>query len=447
MKDHKCDDLEKAITQVQKCPEHPDQMVQYYCMKCHKPVCMQCKVRGNHAHGEFAKHKLIPIEQAYNETLLQLKKNHPFFDQREKTIAKGINYKQDRTNEIMANQKQIEEEIMRIAMKSIEDARIKSTNIANEVKSAQLEYIRKQEELDRQKKLLNDYKENGEPLPFLYAAYRNQCIENGIADNRDLPQPLTQKGNLIVYGRLDIQPPKTDKAPEVKARAIPQSGDYSYDSGSYTASTTLEERDPHFTRLEKMAARKMSKYEAQNITINFAPFEESTIIVDPATRQKLYLSLPFRGVPQPHILYSSEANGLNIHTMHKMIDGMGITCIIIKSNNQVFGGFAASKWDSTGKAKTDKSSTFLFQINKDAFIPYGGQSEDPCYMVATQDTFSFGGLDLKLSGNSFEDCSSELENSFGIGFTYGSKKAKEFLAGQHKFTVDSIEVWGFFSAE
>ena len=446
MKDHKCDDLAAAITQVQKCPEHPDQMVQYYCPKCHKVVCMQCKVKGNHAHGEFAKHKLIPIDQAYNDTLLQLKKNHPFFTQRGKEIEKRIKDSENRINEIMTNQKQIEEEIMRIAMKAIEEARVKSTQVANEVKSTQLELMRKQEELLKQKELLDLYRQNGEPLPLLYATYRNQCIENEIADNSDLPGPLTQKGNLIVYGRLDIAPPKEQKSKEVvKARGIPQSADYSYDSESY--SETLEERDPHFTRLEKMAARKQDKYDKQNITFNFHPFNESTIIVNPATRQKLYLSLPFRGVPEPHIIYSSEKNGLNIHTMHKMIDGMGITCIIIKANNQVFGGFAASKWDSTGIPKKDKSSTFLFQINKDAFIPYGGQSEDKCYMVATEDTLSFGGLDLRLAGNSFDNCSSELENSFGIGFTYGSKKAKEFLAGKNKFAVDSIEVWGFFSAE
>jgi hypothetical protein len=445
MKDHKREDLKAAIMQIQKCPEHPDQMVQYYCSKCHKAVCMQCKVKGNHAHGEFAKHKLTAIDQAYNDTLTQLKKNHPFFDQRAREIEKGIKDSENRINEIMNNQKQIEEEIMRIAMKAIEEARVKSTLVANEVKSTQLELKRKQEELQKQKDLLELYRQNGEPLPLLNAAYRNQCIEAELADNSDLPKPLTQKGNLVVYGRLDIAPPKQQQKTEIKERGIPQSGEYSYDNGTYE--TTLEERDPHYTRLEKMAARKQAKYDSHNITINFRPFEESTIILDPATREKLYLSLPFRGVPEPHILYSSAKNGLNIHTMHKMIDGMGITCIIIKSGDQVFGGFAASKWDSKGIPKKDKSSTFLFQINKDAFIPYGGQSEDPCYMVATESTLSFGGLDLKLAGKSFEDCSSELENSFGIGFTYGSKKAKEFLAGKHKFAVDSIEVWGFFSAE
>ena len=450
MKEHKIEPLEKAITQIQKCPEHPDQNIQYYCMKCHKPVCMVCKVKGNHAHGEFAKHRLIPIEQAYKDTLKAYKNSSPFLAQREKAIAKGIEEADKKLDEIQENQKNIEEEIMRIAMKAIQEARLKSCAVANEVKSARLEYIRKQEELRVQRELLNDYRDHGEPLPFLQAAYRNTCIEQTVEDNGDLPEPLTQKGNLIVYGRLDVQPPKmpeshTPKA--VKDRALPAESETGSTYSTYTHSTTLEERDPHFTRLEKMASRKLDKYEKANVTYSFEPFADSTIITSSFTRTRLYLSLPFRGVPEPHILYSSEQHGLNIHTMHKLIDGMGITCVICKVGDQIFGGFAASKWDSTGKPKKDKASTFLFQINKDAFIPYGGQSEDPCYMVATPDTLSFGGLDLKLGGNQFENCSSELENSFGIGMIYGSKKAKEFLAGKHRFALDAIEVWGFFSAD
>ena len=449
MKEHKIEPLEKAITQIQKCPEHPDQNIQYYCMKCHKPVCMVCKVKGHHAHGEFAKHKLIPIEQAYKDGLKALKKSSPFFEQREKVIKKGIQEAEAKIDEIQENQKNIEEEIMRIAMKAIQEARLKSCAVANEVKSAQQEYIRKLDELKRQRDLLNNYRDHGEPLPFLQAAYRNLLIEETIIDHKDLPEPLTQKGNLIVYGRLDVQPPKipeSQAAKSVKDRALPEEGQSTY-SYTQTASTTLEERDPHFTRLEKMATRKLNKYTQQNVKYDFDPFAQSTIITDAVTRQRLYLSLPFRGVPEPHILYSSAENGLNIHTMHKLVDGMGITCVICKVGTQVFGGFAASKWDSTGKPKKDKASTFLFQINKDAFIPYGGQSEDPCYMVATPDTLSFGGLDLKLGGTSFDDCSSELENSFGIGLVYGSKKSKEFLAGKHKFALDAIEVWGFFSAD
>ena len=41
------------------------------------------------------------------------------------------------------------------------------------------------------------------------------------------------------------------------------------------------------------------------------------------------------------------------------------------------------------------------------------------------------------------NCSSDLENSFGVGLKPKSQEAKTFLAGKHQFEVNAMEVWGF----
>ena len=456
LKPHKREPLFDGLIQVQKCPEHPNLEVLYYCTKCHMPICLDCKVKGTHAHGDPAKHKLIPIEQAYKDTMESLKKPDYFAIEREKAIEKALVDCDERLEEIRANQQAVEDEIMRVAMKAIEDARVQSSKTANQVKSTKIELLRKQAELEEQKELLKNYEENAQPVPLLETVFRNSCLNKTMENNLDLPAPLTQKGNLVVLGRIEVAPQKAEtkekpsrssKSP-AKARGISEesstNGTYSY---STAESTTLEPKDPHWTRLSKMAAKKRSKYQAAGIQISFRPFETSRIISDPATAEKLYMCLPFKGTPEPHILFSTELNSKNIRIMHKMIDDMGISLVLVKSGDNVFGGFAASKWSSDGIPKKDKSSTFLFQLNKDAFIPFGGQAEDPIYMVATQDTLSFGGEDLKLAGSQFERCSSCIENSYGLGFLYGSTKAKEFMAGKQKFAADIVEVWGFFSSE
>ena len=452
LKAHEREPLEKAIITVQKCPEHPQLDVLYYCTKCHTPICLDCKVKGSHAHGDPSKHKLIPIEQAYKEAMTQLKKPDPVFIERDKSIKAALADCDKRLDDIKANQQAIEDEIMRIAMKAIEDSRMQSSRTANQVKSARTELMRKQAEFEAQKAILKNYELNAEPVPLLETVFRNQCINKMAENNLDLPAQLTQKGDLIVYGRIEVSPPKVEEKSKrespVKSRGISAPSE-SYASYSYTAteSTVLEPRDPHWTRLSKMANKKRSKYQAQGIQFSFHPFEGSRIVLDPTTAEKLYLCLPFKGTPEPHILFSTELHSRNIRMMHKMIDEMGISLVLIKANNQVFGGFAASKWVSDGVPKREKSSTFLFQLTKDAFIPYGGQSEDPFYMLATPDSLSFGGDDLKLSGLQFDRCSSSLEHSFGLGFLYESSKAKEFMAGKHHFVPDIVEVWGFFSSE
>ena len=460
MSDHKREPLSKAIVNVQKCPEHPNCNVMYYCNKCHLPICMECKVKGSHAHGECSKHKLVPIEKAYTDTMNVLRRPDSFFIDREKLIDSAIKDCHDKIKDIKMNQKSVEDEIMRIAMKAIEDARIQNAKIANEVKSTEEELIRKKEYLSKQKELIKNYKENAEPLQLLESAFRNVCIEDTFKGNKDLPKPLKENQGLIVYGRIEVTPPRVDEKKNqaneystessiqvVKERNISTGGSesYSYTSTQPTADTILEPKDPHITKLTKLASRKQAKYDASGVSIDFIPFAESRILLDETTRRKLYMSFPFKGVPEPHLLFSSELQGKNIRMMHKLIDNMGITCVLVKAGTQVFGGFAASKWESNGIPKKQKCSTFLFQINKDAYIPYGGQSEEKYYMVATPETLSFGNGDLKLAGSEFERCSSTIENSFGVGYLYGSQKAKEFLAGKNRFAADIVEVWGFFA--
>ena len=130
--------------------------------------------------------------------------------------------------------------------------------------------------------------------------------------------------------------------------------------------------------------------------------------------------------------------------MHKIVDGHGISVVIVKSGENIFGGFAASKWNSEGKKFGNSSSSFIFQLNKDAFIPNRGQTEEPITLFATEDSLTFGKYDLALIGN-LEHCKSTLENSYGVGFQYDSHKARTFLAGAPDFRADLVEIWGFFS--
>lgn len=454
-KDHKRSNLLESLPYIQKCPEHKNCNVMYYCQKCHCPVCMECKVKGSHAHGEASKHKLVPIDRAYTEAMNILKRPQPFFDDRQRKIDSALEEMDEKLQEIKMNQKTVEDEIMRIAMKAIEDSRIQNAKVANAVKSKQVELQRKKEELRRQKSMLEIYKAKGEPVPLLETVFRNMNLEKTLVD--DLPPKIEAEGNLIVYGRIEVSPPRIEQAKSSKQSVMqrglnspqqnPSKPEYSYTYTTEEQSTVLEPKDPHYTKLTKMAQRKQAKYDAQGISINFVPFNESRILKDGTLRNKLYMCFPFKGVPEPHVLYSSDTHGRSFRMMKKMIDNMGITCVLVRCGDKVFGGFAASKWTSDGVKKTDKSSSFLFSITRDAFIPYGGQSEQKFYTMGTEDKICWGDKDLVIAGDDFDKCYSEIENSYGIGFLYGSQKAKEFLAGKSRFVADQIEVWGFFTPE
>lgn len=44
-------------------------MIEFFCSQCHIPVCVNCKMVGNHANGEAAKHQLVSVAEAYHTVM------------------------------------------------------------------------------------------------------------------------------------------------------------------------------------------------------------------------------------------------------------------------------------------------------------------------------------------------------------------------------------------
>jgi hypothetical protein len=85
-------------------------------------------------------------------------------------------------------------------------------------------------------------------------------------------------------------------------------------------------------------------------------------------------------------------------------------------------------------------------LNKDAVIPFKVGTPDVYQLVGTPGSIAFGKKDLVIAGD-FDECSSEIEGSYGVGFTEGSDEAKTFLAGAEKFAAEQVEVWGFYTVD
>lgn len=203
---------------------------------------------------------------------------------------------------------------------------------------------------------------------------------------------------------------------------------------------------PEVTSLVGLAERREQKNKARGLELNFQPFQESEIITEPGHAIALYLCFPFKAQPRTHLLFSSNRDGRSIQKMHQMIDGIGITAVLVKKEEFIFGGFAAAKWNCDSVPFGEGSSSFLFSVSQDAFIPYAPRMKESCHLYATPDTLTFGRYDLILADN-FDGCSAVIENSYSIGFEQGSTEAQTFLAGEKVFRADVVEVWGFFTIE
>merc|ERR1711991_1210597 len=69
-----------------KCPLHPNVDVEFYCKTCEMPVCVHCKMVGNHSSGEMGTHKLIGIGSAWQQAVDVANKPDKILEQRKEDI-------------------------------------------------------------------------------------------------------------------------------------------------------------------------------------------------------------------------------------------------------------------------------------------------------------------------------------------------------------------------
>lgn len=498
MQKHKRVSMDDARVMMEFCPVHSDERVEYYCPVCQAPVCIICKMNGSHSQGEKSTHPLIPLRAAYCEAIEHSKKNDDKFDKKIELLDERLKNAEEKMNELVANAEEMEKEITRRADAAIKQLKSILEEKALLIKSAKTEILRKKEELLDNSHFLETEKNSVGPLLFLRAYSRHHKLAEEFNKLDDIQPELPIEADSCVEGSLTVKSdssakPITNKvsAPETpvsrdipspnfqsnsivfnennsKRNYSPNRADFSTNSpSSFSISASPKQQSmsippakqsfptestrssfPPFSSLMEIARRKLQKLEGLNLELNFQPFQGSSILTDLSMATQLYLCFPFKSLPHTYLLFSSERDGRSIAKMHQKIDEIGISAVIVRnaSNRFIFGGFAAAKWNNKGIPFGNKSSGFLFNLTRDAFIPYRPQINDACYLYATENTLTFGKYDLILADD-FDRCSAVIENSYGIGLQHGSRDAQAFLAGEPQFVADVVEVWGFFTSE
>ena len=437
---HKRIPIEDAMAAGDMCPVHGDSRVEFYCTKCKVPLCVKCKVTGSHSKGDAASHKLVSIKDAYEMAVAAASEADAVVVERERMIDEQLKKVCQKLEGVVANEKDVEDEVMRIARTVIENAKMLAGERALLLRSMKTELERKKEELKGACEMLECHKAHSEQVLFVQAFDRYRMMVKGM---KDIQRGIDIDGDLFVHGYLDVSYNAKRGSPGKRLRQSSMGEEEDIRESRRQTPSPEKRRFPvEYTKLTDIAERKKRRYDGE---LPFQPFQGSRIV--PSSKANtLYLCFPFREVPETRLLFSTERDGRSISKMHELIDGIGITAIIVKSGSYVFGGFAAAKWTSNGKPFGEKSSSFLFSLTHNAFIPYRPKVNDACHLLATPDSFTFGRYDLKLADD-FDDCSAIIENSYGLGFERGGSDATTFMAGAPTFSADLVEVWGFFTLE
>ena len=73
------------------CPKHEDNKLELYCTVCNESLCISCKISGDHAVGENAKHKLLKLKDAYQDIGVKVKEIDPNIDRRKNQLTEDLN--------------------------------------------------------------------------------------------------------------------------------------------------------------------------------------------------------------------------------------------------------------------------------------------------------------------------------------------------------------------
>ena len=504
LKGHQRIPLDEAKPLMEMCPFHPGVRVDHYCPTCQLPVCIECKMSGFHSRGAQANHTLIPLKDAYAAAMKAGFAESKVYIRRRHILEEKMRDADKRYKDVIANAKSLEARIMKIAQEAIASLHEQTAERTLIIQSTRTEIQRKLDEVNNKSAFIREHLEYSSPLSTIRALTIHDKVLNELKPDNDLPRPLAVEGDLALTGILQVKPKQETIMPvgvrnrdvyfdernvrnvdypsttfdglssttfdttqssvmdsqlvnqrnaKVRNLHVPESTYTTNESSGTTIDTQGKPKvDPdsksliRVITLTQMAYRHDQKLTEAGVKLDFFPFEGSNIIKNDEIAHKLYMCLPFKSQPATHLLYSTERDQRSIRAMHQCIDNVGITVVIIKKGNYVFGGFAAAKWNSDAQPFGDKSSSFLFSLNRDLFIPYRPRVEDACYLYATPDMLTFGKYDIVLAGD-FNMCTAQIEKSYGIGLPEGSKEARFFFLPEKQFAADIVEVWGFFTVD
>eukprot|EP01080_Neovahlkampfia_damariscottae_P005527 gene5527-9344_t len=150
------------------------------------------------------------------------------------------------------------------------------------------------------------------------------------------------------------------------------------------------------------------------------------------------------------LIYKASVDGFESSTFHSKCNHQGKTLCVIKSENgNVFGGFNAIPWASTGNYRYHKDN-FIFSLKTSDERELMKYKQDAPHAVSHSiyDHSSYhctfgGGHDIHICNNSntLDGSYSNLGYSYTvIGEYYGSEGIKNIMGGTYKFKTLEIEV-------
>ncbi|KAJ3157358.1 hypothetical protein HDU89_002772 [Geranomyces variabilis] len=165
------------------CRHHPEKLIEFFCSQCHVPVCVFCKMVGNHANGEAARHQLVSVSEAYASVVQEAQTHDPILQNRRTEIANQIGAVGSRAKAVEKMGSQIEAQIEEMYKRAMLDLKDIVRNKLTVLRGDEYELQRQLGEIERLEEFLR-YQQEGDATTFLFNWSKHQQCRADLHDFR-----------------------------------------------------------------------------------------------------------------------------------------------------------------------------------------------------------------------------------------------------------------------
>lgn len=188
------------------CAQHRSELVKYYCPTCNVPVCVNCKMVGDHSCGEFSNHRVVVIKDAYTASIEESSRPDALIQSRQNVIKDRVKLIRDRITEIENNSKTIEQQIrqcMEIALAQVAKERKQKVKTLS---GEELELKRQLEHIDWAEGFLCQQRNMLDPVDFLNAWNHHKLLRTELREFPVMHTPNAEnvKADIQLVGRIQV---------------------------------------------------------------------------------------------------------------------------------------------------------------------------------------------------------------------------------------------------
>lgn len=202
------------------CRHHANEPIKYYCSVCHIPVCVNCKMIGNHSNGESNLHKLVSVTEAYATVIQESNQQDPLFEARLLEITNQISAITSRAKAVEKMGFAIQSQIDEIYRRATEQLRGITRRKMDVLCSDKLELERQSGEYKRLTEFVK-YGVEGDPMLFLFGWARQQKVRSELHDFAFFRSDIDVLLDVRVIGGVSVvvdQDPSKGREKQIDSR-------------------------------------------------------------------------------------------------------------------------------------------------------------------------------------------------------------------------------------